>query len=297
MENSMTAILTITCILCYVCQGLFGKLFAMHFDGQSSDATPVYSTLYGLIVGVSVLTAALGFRLSASASTWTLGMINGAVLFLYNLAIINASRTGPFGFQSIFRSFGPVVAPLFFSLAFWGEALSPLQWAGIVLMLVSFVLVNADGMILQDVKKGYVGWVALLFVVNGAYSVIMAAQQRMSMNTERNEMIVITFLCSALISLLSLLIRRKGGVLHSFRMSPKAWGSALGAGVSAALAVVQLMVLIGRVKSLSVFYTIENGMVLVLTIICSALLFKERISRSVAAGIAVSVLSLAMLSL
>ena len=293
----MTTFLLITCVMCYVCQGLFGKMYAIHFDGRSGDATPVYSTMYGLIVGLGVLAVALGFRLNASAATWTLGLINGAVLFIYNLCIINASRTGPFGFQSIFRLFGSVVIPMVFALVFWGETLSLLRWLGIALMLVSFVVVNADGMVLRDVKKGYIGWVTLLFFINGAYAVIMATQQRMMVKTERNEMIVITFLCSACISLISLIARRKKETLLSFRMCPKAWGSALGAGISAALAVVQLMILIGRVESLPVFYAIENGLILGLTIIFSSILFREKISRKALAGIVLSVISMAMLSL
>ena len=80
-------------------------------------------------------------------------------------------------------------------------------------------------------------------------------------------------------------------------MGRKAWGSALGAGIAAALAVVQLMILIGRVESLPVFYTVENGLILVLTIVFSSILFKEKISRTAAVGIALSVVSLAMLSL
>lgn len=297
MENLITTGLLCSCILCYVCQGLAGKLYAANFDGRESDATPVYSTLYGLIVGLSVWAVALGFRLNASAITWQLGILNGVVLFVYNLAIINASRTGPFGFQSIFRLFGAVVVPVVFALIFWGEALPVMRWVGVVLMLVSFVFINADGMVLKDVRKGYIGWVALLFIFNGAFSVLMTAQQRAMANAEGNEMIVVTFLSSALISLLWLVCRRRGAALHAFRMCPKAWASVLAASVVAALAAVQLMILIGRVESLSVFYTIENGMVLVLTVLFSAILFKEKISRTVVIGIALAVGSLALLSL
>ena len=68
-------------------------------------------------------------------------------------------------------------------------------------------------------------------------------------------------------------------------------------GIVAALAVVQLMILINRVESLAVFYTIENGMVLVLTVVMSAILFKEKLNRNVIIGIVMSVVSLALLSL
>ena len=35
----MTTGLLITCVMCYVCQGLFGKLYAIHFDGQDNTYT------------------------------------------------------------------------------------------------------------------------------------------------------------------------------------------------------------------------------------------------------------------
>ena len=68
-------------------------------------------------------------------------------------------------------------------------------------------------------------------------------------------------------------------------------------GISAALAVVQLMILIGRVDSLPVFYAVENGLILGLTIIFSAILFQEKVSRKTVVGIVLSVISMAMLSL
>ena len=285
------------CILCYTFQGLFGKMYSSSYTGGEREATPVFSCIYGVIVGVSVLAVALGFRFEAGLATWGLGIANGLMLFLYNLGVIKASRTGPFSLQSIFRLFGGVVVPMLFSMAFWGESLTALQIIGIVVMLASFVVINLDGNTRTSVQKGFAGWIVLLFIVNGLYGTLMAGQQRVMAGAQGNEMIVITFLSSALISLISLIITRSQDTIKAFRMSGKAWGSAVGAGVVAALAVVQLMVLINRVESLSVFYTIENGMVLVLTVVFSAILFKEKINRNVVIGIVMSVISLALLSL
>jgi len=285
------------CILCYTFQGLFGKMYSSSYTGGEREATPVFSCIYGVIVGVSVLAVALGFRFEAGLATWGLGIANGLMLFLYNLGVIKASRTGPFSLQSIFRLFGGVVVPMLFSMAFWGESLTALQIIGIVVMLASFVVINLDGNALKDVRKGYAGWVALLFIVNGLYGTLMAGQQRIMAGAESNEMIVITFLSSSIISLISLLVSRKKDTFKAFRMPVKAWGNAVGAGVVAALAVVQLMALLNRMESLAVFYTVENGMVLVLTVVFSAIMFKEKINRNVVIGIVMSVISLALLSL
>ncbi len=293
----LTFAMIVSCIFCYTFQGLFGKMYSAAYTGDENDATPVFSTLYGVIVGVSVLAVALGFRLNASPATWGLGVANGLTLFLYNLGVIKASRKGPFSLQSIFRLFGGVVMPMLFATVFWGEQLSVLQIAGIVVMLASFVVINLDGNNRTSVQKGYAGWIVLLFIVNGLYGTLMAGQQRLMAGAQGNEMIVVTFLSSALISLISLIVNRRQDTLKAFRMSRKAWGSAVGAGVVAALAVVQLMVLINRVESLAVFYTVENGMVLVLTVVFSAILFREKLNRNVIIGIVMSVISLALLSL
>ena len=286
------------CILCYTFQGLFGKIYSTAYAGEESDATPVFSTLYGVIVSIIVFAAVMGFRFEASLATWGMGVANGLMLFLYNLGVIKASRTGPFSLQSIFRLFGGVVVPMAFSLLLWGEKLSGLQVAGIVAMLASFVVINLDGNAFKGIKKGYAFWVALLFAVNGLYGTFMAGQQRVMNNAQGNEMIVITFLSSAIISLISLAVTRRGDTVKAFRMNGKAWGSAVGAGIVAALAVVQLMLLIGRLGDmLSVFYTVENGLVLVLTVVMSAIMFKEKLNRNVIIGIAISVVSLVLLSL
>jgi len=58
-----------------------------------------------------------------------------------------------------------------------------------------------------------------------------------------------------------------------------------------------MMTLINRMESLSVFYTVENGMVLVLTVVMSAIMFKEKLNRNVIIGIVLSVISLVLLSL
>ena len=286
------------CILCYTFQGLFGKIYSTAYTGEESDATPVFSTLYGVIVSIIVFAAVMGFRFEASLATWGMGVANGLMLFLYNLGVIKASRTGPFSLQSIFRLFGGVVVPMAFSLLLWGEKLSGLQVAGIVAMLASFVVINLDGNAFKGIKKGYAFWVALLFVVNGLYGTLMAGQQRVMNNAQGNEMIVITFLSSAIISLISLAVTRRKDTVKAFRMNGKAWGSAVGAGIVAALAVVQLMLLIGRLGDmLSVFYTVENGLVLVLTVVMSAIMFKKKLNRNVIIGIAISVASLVLLSL
>ena len=97
--------------------------------------------------------------------------------------------------------FGSIVVCLLFSAAYWGDRLTFSQMAGIAVMLIAFVVLNGGGIDFRGVKKGYFFWVISLFFTNGIYGVLMDAQQRLYVQ-ERNEMIIVTFFSSSVVSLL-----------------------------------------------------------------------------------------------
>lgn len=191
MPAFLIFLMTAACIACYTGQTFFNKLFSTHYKGPEAAATPVYAVLYGGLVSAVTLFL-VRFQAAPSRETVLLGCINGVVLFLYNLGMIHASRTGPYAFQSIVMLFGSIVVCLIFSAAYWGDRLSIPQLAGIAVMLAAFVVLNGGGIDFQGVKRGYFPWVISLFFTNGAYGVLMDAQQRLYPR-ERNEMIIVTF--------------------------------------------------------------------------------------------------------
>lgn len=109
----MFVLMSISCILCYTFQTFFNKLYSGAYRGPESAATPVFSVLYGVIVGAAAL-AANGGRFEASAVTWGLGLLNGSIMVLSALL----------------------------SAVVLKEKLSKNTVAGIVLAAISLVLVN-----------------------------------------------------------------------------------------------------------------------------------------------------------
>lgn len=289
------AALLVVCIASYTVQSFFSKLYSISYEGPDAAATPVYSILFGLICGAATL-AANGFAFSPSTATLLFGLANGVVLFLFNLSMVNASRSGPYAFQSVSLIFGNILLPVLFSVLFWQDRLGWIKLAGIGLMLVSFVLFNRKGFNLEGRKKGYFLWVALLFLTNGYYGILLDAQQRLCRQTERNEMIIITFVTSALISLISLFLSQRSRLLQAFRMRPKAWGFAPGSSLGAVLAVNVLMLLLGALSA-SVLYTIINGGILLTSAALSILILREPPNKYMLAGLATAVISLILLSL
>ena len=294
MLKGFVLLILIICVICYTGQTFFNKLFSVNYRGSESAATPVYAVLYGLIVTTVTLFLA-DFQFLPSKETVILGCINGSILFLYNLGMIHASRTGPYAFHSIVMLFGSIVVCLVFSAVYWGDRLTLLQMAGICVMLVAFVVFNSGGIDFHSVKSGYFFWVISLFFTNGFYGVLMDAQQRIHV-AERNEMIILTFFSSAVVSLTYLIVTQRNQALQSFQMGKATWGFAVGSSLGAAFAVYTLMVLLAYIPSY-ILFTVCNGSILVLSALLCAVVLKEQMTKKTMAGIALSVLSIVLLSI
>lgn len=288
-------IMALFCVLCYTGQNFFNKLYSLHYTGPSVAATPVFSVIYGLFTGIATLVYN-GFRFQPSGITLALGLAGGGTLFLFNLSLINASRSGPYAFQSIMMLFGNTLLPLLCSVLCWGDHLTALQVVGIIVMLLSFVIFNLKGLHFAGLKKGYFLWVSLLFLSNGLYGILMDGQQRVMRQTQRSEMIITTFLFSALISIAYLAITQGKQAPAAFRMGGKNWGDALGSSVCAALAINILMLAL-RLVPASILYTVSNGGVLILCALLGWVVFHEKLEKHMIAGLIVAVAGLVILGM
>lgn len=283
------------CILFYACQSIANKFFSIGYKGAPALATTVFAFLSGVICAAANWVFG-GFTFSASPLTWGFGLFNGVTLFLFRYAVVNASRTGPYSFQSLMSTFGNILFPMFFSVIFWGDRLSLLSVVGIALMLVSSVLFNLKGLNLGGAGKAYYLWVGLQSLTNGLYGILLDSQQRAMLTAERNEMIIITFLVSSIISLIALLFTEKRRAIQAFRMGAKPWFFAIFSSAAGVIAVNLLMICLGLIPT-SVFYAMENGGVLAVSVLLGAKLFHEKLDLYKIAGLVSAVISLALLSL
>lgn len=288
----MILLLMILCVGFYTGQTFMNRMFSGRYKGAPTVAGPVFSVIYGAIVAVLVFLLN-GMRFSPSTGTLILGIVNGLILFLYNLGMVQAARRGPYTFQSITMLFGSIVVVLIFSVLVWKDSVTALQLAGILIMLCAFVLLNAGGLTFSGIKKGYYFWIVILFFSNGFYGVLMDAQQRLYTD-ERNEMIMLTFGALALISILYLKLVAKAVLKEAFAMDKRSACYAALSSVCAAFAVFLTMVLLKSVPSY-VLYTIKNGGILVMSALLSAIILKEKPTGKTLAGVALSVVSIVML--
>lgn len=291
----MSYLLMLATILCFAGQGFFNKYYSINYQGPKQAAPPVFACIYGILVFcLTFLYSGLTYHFHLP--TLCFGLLNGLVLFLYNLSAINSARRGPYTFQGMMGSFGGIIVPLVITLVFWKDHLSLIKFIGILLMLVALFLYNSKGFKGSAPLKGYYLWVFLLFLFNGCYNTVMDAQQRVAQNSLRNEMVMTTFLFSAVISLIYLLIIQKKEIKPALMMGKTALISVLISSVCASAAV-NVMLFTLRYVPASILYTTLAGGGLITNTILSVTVLKEKLSLHHFLGIGVAVAALVIMNL
>lgn len=287
----LQVILLAVMVLLYTGQSLFCRLYTSARNGEG--AIP-FAIFYAAFTGFFTL-AFNGFRYSASLTTILLGLINAGAILAYNVCMVKAGNLGSYAFMMIGMLSGSIIVPMLYDHFYLKTSFSMLQIIAVVLMLDSFVVMYLNGF--QGKKNSrYLLLVVLLFLVNGAYSVMMNLQQTLMNHTQRTEMIVNTFLGMALItSAVELIVSRKKFV-DGFRMSRKAWIFMLLSSVCATVAVNLLMIAMAKI-GITVMNVVLNGGILILSAVSAFTLFKEKVTANAVIGIAMACVSIVILSL
>ena len=255
----------------------------------------IFSIAYGAFAGIATLIIAR-LHFAPSAITLFCGLANAVTLLVYNTAMIQASRSGSYSFQMICMLFGAIVLPLLHTVLFLGGSLSAMQLIAIAMMLVSFVLMNLKGLTLKGSSGKFLFWCAALFISNGMYSIMLNLQQLEMNGAQRNEMIILSYLGMSLLYAATQLMRDRKALISGFRMKREPLMHLLLCCVCATIAV-HLVLYVLTLVDATVLYTIDNGGVLVLSVLYSRILFKEKLSAAQIAGIALAAISIVMLSL
>lgn len=282
--------------LLFSLQSLFCKLYAGHTTQTDHAVVPVvFSVFYGVFTALATFCFA-GFRFSPSAQTLWIGILNGAMLFLYNFSLIRASDQGSYAFTLISALFGGVILPMFASAVLWHERLTLLQWIGTAITLISFWVINADSISLKGAGRSFFFWCLCLFLANGLYSVLMAAQQRALAGMQRSEMIIVTFAVSALIAFVYLAVTKRRETGLAFRTGRKGGLFAVLSCIIATAATNLYVYLLSHIN-LSVLSAVNNGGTLILSVFYAFLLFHEKPSSIRIAGMALSLIGIILLSI
>lgn len=292
----MANLMVLAMIMLFSCQSGFCNMYGKFYPGEKSRSSQIYSIFYGLIVGIVTIIVS-GFAFSPSPLTWILGTVNGIVLISYNTCLLMASARGPYSILMIFNLSGGVLLPMLYSVIVDGEKLTVWQMLAIIIMLLSFVLINMEPKTGKTEQKSgvFLLFCILLGCMNGIYGILMNSQQKAMKNSENAEMIIVTFVISAAAALIILLIRSRGKCLTAFRQTPKSALFMVLASIAAAIAVNMMMYGLSLIN-VAVLYTLNNGGVLLVSVLWSVLFFHEKLNPTKIVGLILALGSLVALS-
>ena len=262
----LTACLILAMIVMYTAQSLFCKLYSARYPGERSISSTVFSVVVGMIIALSGFVAC-GFHFSPAPLTWLYGILNAAVIIGYNFCMVGASTKGPYSVQMVCMLSGGILLPAFISL-FFGDRLSWVQWVAVAVILVANGMVNykKDDQKVQG-RSFYLLCIGL-FVFNGCYGALLDVQQRITGAEDREEMIILTYLLSALASAVFLACKRRKQFLKDFRQTKQSLTFLLICALASTLAI-HLLVYIIPLINITVLYTFDNAGVLLLSVACS----------------------------
>ena len=224
------------------------------------------------------------------------GVLNGLALICYNATMVQASNKGPYSVQMVFMLSGGILVPAFINLARGAEQLSLMQWVAIALIIVSIGLVSKKNEDAGVSDPRFYLFCGGLFLSNGIYGALLNIQQDVTGVSEKEEMVFLTFTVTALASVLIGLASQKKAFLQSFRQTKKSALFLLISSLATACAVNLLVLLIELIEDTTVLYTFDNSGVLLISVISSWLIFKEKLSRTNVIGCVLTCLGLIMIS-
>ena len=135
----------------------------------------------------------------------------------------------------------------------------------------------------QKINIGFLFSCIALGISNGVYGILLNAQQKCTSPDESSEMVAITFLGAAIISVLKLLVQNKSNSVKAFRQTKKSFVFLIVCSLISSFAI-HIFVYILPLVNVTLVYTFDNSGVLFLSVISSAIFFKEKLNKKNISG-------------
>ena len=209
--------------------------------------------------------------------------------------MVGASVKGPYSVQMVCMLSGGILVPTFISL-FFGDTLSWGKWIAVAVIILSLVMVNHKKDDQKVQSKAFYVYCAGLFLLNGVYGTLLDVQQRLTGADDKEEMIILTYLISALASAMFLLFKRKKDFLGDFKQTKLSLTYLLVCTL-ASTAAIHLLIYIIPLINITVLYTFDNAGVLLFSVLASCLFFREKLSKINLVGCGLMAIGLMAISL
>ncbi len=291
----MEWLILLTAILLAVLNGTFIHMFnnrdirgmgdTLLFNGVISMGWVVIMLIWGIV-------EAGGFVLPSAGAVFY-GVLYGANLSIFLLFKMQSFSNGPVSLTSLISSCSFII-PTIFAAIYNHEAIGPIKWIGMAVMLVAFFLcINPKGGT-TAIRRNWFVYISLFFCAGGMIGIINKLFQSSDARTEINSMMLVASLVSAVILIVAAFVA--GGVTKMG--APKLHKS----GVIYVLACAfvscvynRLNVYLAGVMPGALLFPISNGSLILCNTLIGVILFKEKLNMRQIAGIVIGFASIMMI--
>lgn len=273
---------------------LTSSLSATKVTLQGRLAKRMHSVADGAFFNALIfLVAALLFSpslLAASKLTWTYAAIYAVCNVVFQTVYAGALSRGNVSLAVMFANFGMLV-PTAVSFAVWGDNPSLLRIIGIALIMVAFIFTLKQG---GEHKKGYFPLVIVAMLANGCGLTIQKIYATHSGEPSLLSFVAASYMLSAILSASVCFVLSKTSASRvDWRLGSRQILCCVGAGAALAL-FLGVNMYAGKVVDGSFHYPTHSLCTMLLAILSSIVIFREKISvrQGIACGIGVTAILL-----
>lgn len=291
-------LLAISMLVCLL-SGTIGNLYSKKYISSVRDRF-FYSIISQSFAAIALFLLS-GLKIKCSVYTVIMAICFGAITMLQSLASLSALSLGPWSYTSVISS-SSTVFTAFSGFLFWNEKLPTTKIIGISLMLVSLLFATAKG---KNEKKTSLKWFAFALstaVLTACVGLLQKVHQNSAYRQELSQFLIIAFISSVLFNTIAYFVSKrfvKNEVatvcLKQKIMSKKIlFLGMVAVGIFVALNNEFNLYLVGTMDS-AVFFPMVNGGGLILNVLTSALLFKEKLSVKQTIGVLLGIMATLLL--
>lgn len=274
--------------------GSIGSKFYNKRNEKYQGTAPIFTLLTAsttLLFWV-IMFFAKGASLNVDVLPYALLMVGISVLSAY--ASVNSYKNGSVLYTSLIVQFS-LIGVAIWGFFFWNSPFTWLMAVGLVLVAVSLWLCLYTGK--QEDKKitpKWLFWVALFFLTNMGYTIVMRTQQ-MHFNGEYGPFMMLIVMSGAVLTHTFVFFR--GERKDAKVVLKSSWWIPVALGVASALVDLFVMLLVGTSLSASFIYpTLAVGALAVVTVF-SKFVFKDEMRWWQWIGVAVGAVAVAIISI
>lgn len=186
-----------------------------------------------------------------------------------------------------------MVIPAVAGPIFWKEPFGVLQIVGVFIMLISNFLLNKKGDAEEKASGKWLFLAVLCFLFSGTVGIIEKVHQTSVYKDERTMMLLVAYFMMFCFSLIGSIVTKDKNNKVAFAPAGK-YGFL--AGISVGFLCQINITLAGALNTL-IYYPISNGGAVILTLLVSRFLFKERFSGKQTIGFILGLISIIAISL